>query len=832
MNLKTIALLFFFLMFQLVLYSQVDTFHKMEPCEPLMKLTRIIDQQGRVVIKDGKGFTYHEQETPGKVEFVVTGALGYHTMHVFDKKEKEIQTIPFRVDCESGIVDPENEWNTLFNYFKFNHLKTIRTEKYNNRIVQMHEICPRNDANAIRGTQYIYPTLKDGVELFGNLQHENGMIYDLYRWTDKINTSTLDGRSINTDHFVVIQDGWYYKQRFPVENDLEHFYVQWLWRAWKATGDTEWMKTWLPGAVKALQYSQNNALRWSKKYNLLKRGFTIDTWDFQPDNEGVRGDHMDVHEDVTNFGIMHGDNTGYAYSCNLLAEMLLATDEISEAEKWKSLGEDVFNRLVDVSWNGRYFFHYVPEDSSFKRDLGVDQSKQVSLSNAMALQRDIPDDMAQAILKTYQRIREEMPESSPGEYFGIYPPIEKGYSVMPYHYINGGVFAFIAGELAIGAFDHGFEKYGVEIMRNMKSLMDNQFGQLPYYWIGKKKNRPKTNFTTINIAEKASVDVLPSGFTDKNSWVGPGPEYALNILPNDRFQIDGIPFSLVNYKGNDNKGYLGIGKQGNYQDAATIDINKHAQSMYILHVLNGGGLAGWLTLNYEDGTEWRKYVHSGSEVNKWYFPKNVPYSRNTGWKCKMAWQGKNGYVDVGVYAWGFDNPYPEKKIKTVHFQDAGRGTRWLILGITISDQPKFFHTPDITRYYVNTGWNAGTFLSAIIEGLAGIKNEGLAFSEATVSPKWLFASERDVVATAKLPASGGYVSYRYQNPSEDSLLLEITSSGEKVKVEIPLPKNKNPRSLTLNGDKTDYQLENRFGKTYVVLNMKGKLYHKIEVILN
>ena len=829
MRVRILFLLVLFLAISLSSFSQLEVNHVKKVHKPLDSILVQSNQKGTVKIKDGKGNIYFQQETPAEFTFNTAGALGFHTINFYNSEGEEVQVVPFRVDCESGIEDSSGKWGRLFTWFKFNQLRSIRTEKYNHEIVQMHEICPRNDANAVRGTQYIYDRIRDGVELFGELQNDDGMIYDLYRWTDKTNTSTLDGRSNDPDHFVVIEDGWYYKQRFPVENDLEHFYVQWLWRVWKATGDTEWMKEWLPHAVKALEYSRTNPLRWSDKYQLLKRGFTIDTWDFQPDHEGYRGDHMDIHADVTDFGIMHGDNTGYAYSCNLLSEMLNAIGKKQDAKNWKILGDEVFKRLTDLSWNGEYFYHFIPEDSSHQRDLGVDQSKQVSLSNALALQRNIPDEMAQDILKTYQRIRKEMPESSPGEYFGIYPPIEKGYSVMPYHYINGGVFAFIAGDLAIGAFDHGFEEYGADIMSNMYNLMEEQFGQLPYFWIGKKESRPPTDFEQLDISELANVEVLDVNYRNENSWTGPGQEYALNVLPNDYLNIDDIPFNLIDFKANNNKGYIGIGTRGSYASKVIVPVNRNAKSLYILHTLNGGGLAGWMTINYKDGTSVRKYVQSGSEVNGWYFPKNVPYSRTTGWTCKMAWRGKNGFVDVGVHAWGLDNPHPEKKISNLTFTDSGLGKQWLIFGITLSDQPKFFNTPDITRYYVNTGWNAGTFLSTIIEGLAGIKNDGLAYSEATVSPKWLFAGEKDVAATAKLPASGEYVRYSYKNISDNSITLEVTSSGEKVEVEIPLPENKRSQSVTVNGKKTDYNVEDRFGKYYATLQVNGKLYHQIEV---
>src|SRR5690348_5051274 len=96
-------------------------------------------------------------------------------------------------------------------------------------------------------------------------------------------------------------------------------------------------------------------------------------------------------------------------------------------------------------------------------ELGVDASKQVSLSNAYSLNRGLEHDQCVAIIKTYLGIKGNLLEGSPGEWFTIYPPFGKGLDghSRQWQYMNGSVTPIVAGELARGAFEHGFESYGV-----------------------------------------------------------------------------------------------------------------------------------------------------------------------------------------------------------------------------------------------------------------------------------------------------------------------------------------------------------------------------------
>ena len=79
-------------------------------------------------------------------------------------------------------------------------------------------------------------------------------------------------------------------------------------------------------AARALDYCVTDTVRWSKRFQLLKRPYCIDSWDFQVDDEytpdAPLSPTMVIVPGKTKFGIFFGDNTGYYEACNQLAEML------------------------------------------------------------------------------------------------------------------------------------------------------------------------------------------------------------------------------------------------------------------------------------------------------------------------------------------------------------------------------------------------------------------------------------------------------------------------------------------------------------------------------
>ena len=88
-----------------------------------------------------------------------------------------------------------------------------------------------------------------------------------------------------------------------------------FYKHWKASGDNEWMKATLESAARALDYCVTDSIRWSKRFQLLKRPYCIDSWDFQVNDEYTPyapiSPTMVVVPGKTRYGIFFGDNTGY-----------------------------------------------------------------------------------------------------------------------------------------------------------------------------------------------------------------------------------------------------------------------------------------------------------------------------------------------------------------------------------------------------------------------------------------------------------------------------------------------------------------------------------------
>ncbi len=84
----------------------------------------------------------------------------------------------------------------------------------------------------------------------------------------------------------------------------------------------------------------------------------------------------------------------------------------------------------------------------------------------------------------------------------------------------------------------------------------------------------------------------------------------------------------------------------------------------------------------------------------------------------------------------------------------------MIMGVTLSDAPVFYQPPAIS-FGIPDNWGSAANVYALIEGLAGIRDAGVAYSRVILSPRWTAAGVKKVKATAKYEASGGYTAYQY-----------------------------------------------------------------------
>lgn len=334
-----------------------------------------------------------------------------------------------------------------------------------------HPVWLRDHTYQMRGFRYFEPDLKSVIEVFAANQDAKGGVFDYFT---KENTG----------------------KRVPCEADLEFLLVEAVYQTWQATGDDAWMVSLLPHLEKGMHYAMTDEQRWSKEHQLVKRPFTVDTWDFAYNPQGKYAPHSyrDIDEN-TSWCIMHGDNTGMFKAASHLACLYRHSGDSPRSEYWRKISAGFKERTNKLCWNGRFYTHQIHINPVNVE--GVDEKEQLSLSNAFNLNRGIVDfEQRCSIIEEYRRHKKNDPKYF-AEWFGIHPPFPpysfhpKGQDACnPGSYVNGGVLPLVGGELARGAFENGFEDYGLEILDCYFRLVETTGAYVWYFPDG----RPGTGF--------------------------------------------------------------------------------------------------------------------------------------------------------------------------------------------------------------------------------------------------------------------------------------------------------------------------------------------------
>jgi hypothetical protein len=346
----------------------------------------------------------------------------------------------------------------------------------------------RDHVHVMKAMKYLHPDVTSFIEFYLQNQTPEGLYFDYYY---PLNSGGINDRMRLFDkrYWKVFPEDSIQMHRLPVEADLEYLLVEGVYAVWQSTGDTAFVKKWLPTLVKGMNYSMTDPLRWSKKYSLVKRGYTLDTWDFMQlptsrqeytrNGGNVQKGIFDIDE-KTPMGIMHGDNSGmYAASVQLSKMFSLVGDQKS-SKKWTNEAEGFRKRTNALAWNGIFYAHFI-EDDPMPSYLKMDQKNTLSLSNPYDINRGLPTrEMAQSIIKTYIDLKEANKKNSFAEWYGIYPAVQPHFAdYKPGSYMNGGVNTIVAGELAKAAFQNGYETYGVDILQRLMELIKKHNGDLP-----------------------------------------------------------------------------------------------------------------------------------------------------------------------------------------------------------------------------------------------------------------------------------------------------------------------------------------------------------------
>ena len=346
-------------------------------------------------------------------------------------------------------------------------LQQLRTNIYADRsLVFVDKKILVTDKNWIRDHVHVMKAMRHweyDLSSFLNFiidtQREDGQYYEMLKQLDDKHWSF-----VNEDCYVMYPKDNLALIRLELEADIEYLVVEGAVYLYKTTGDDEWLRRVLPKLEKGINYITSDAKRWDREHGLVKRPFTIDTWDFTPLPDSHENRRIEPH---TPMSVMHGDNSGVYGAMHQLAWLNRRLGNETAAEEWEARAEIPRQNMFNYLWNGKFFIHQLHLNHS-----GVDgkENERLSLSNTYDINRGVTDlAQSRSIIEEYRSRKETT--SLFAEWFTVDPPYEQFAAFKKGKYVNGAISPFTAGELAKAAFNSGYEEYGWDIVQRFMKLV-------------------------------------------------------------------------------------------------------------------------------------------------------------------------------------------------------------------------------------------------------------------------------------------------------------------------------------------------------------------------
>lgn len=390
-------------------------------------------------------------------------------------------------NAQTRISDNQGKYKKLLNDIKQNMYVNARVEKVTLDGEERLMFVPwvRDHVHTMKAYKYWEKDMGSFIAFFMGRQTQAGMYYDYWEsYKDKNVGQLFFTNCFDRQFYFVDVENQNFFFRMPMEADLEYLMVEGVFTDWQTSGDVDYLHKWLPVLVKGMKYAMTDPLRWSEKYLMVKRPYTIDTWDFTSQPDSLKGvDRLLGHIDNTGKtpkGIMHGDNSGMYKACMQLSTLFSAVNQPELAKEWELQGELFLQRLNTVCWNGKYYAHFVPEDP-YPSHIKSDPLNSIGLSNTYSMNRGTTTpEMAASIIETYKKAGNETKAVAVAPWFGIYPFIQPhfgNYAVG--EYMNGAILPLVGGELCKAAFQNGYERYAVEQLNALEKIMKASEGRIP-----------------------------------------------------------------------------------------------------------------------------------------------------------------------------------------------------------------------------------------------------------------------------------------------------------------------------------------------------------------
>ena len=317
----------------------------------------------------------------------------------------------------------------------------------------------RDHVHVMKASKHWEYRFNDFLDFIIETQREDGQFFELIKQYDDCHW-----KYVNEDCYKIYPNDNLALVRLEVEADIEYLVVEGAANYYHVTGDDEWLSRCLPKLEKAIDYVTSDEKRFDKEHGLVKRGFTIDTWDFA---YGMPATNRRIEKD-TPMSIMHGDNSGVYQAMNQLAWFNRRLGNESKAVEWEKRAEALRNNMFKYLWNGSFFIHQLHLNHKGADNL---EKNRLSLSNTYDINRGVTDiDQSRKIIEEY--IERGKTTKLFAEWFSIDPPYESFNGYEAGKYVNGAVSPFTAGELAKAAFNNGYEEYGWNIIDRFINLVE------------------------------------------------------------------------------------------------------------------------------------------------------------------------------------------------------------------------------------------------------------------------------------------------------------------------------------------------------------------------
>ncbi len=395
-------------------------------------------------------------------------------------------------------------------------IHTLRSSIYSERAVifmdgrnmMVNKNWIRDHVHTMKGMKYFEYNMQQFLDFIIETQREDGQFFELAKQMDDFHKDFVDD-----DCKKMYPEDNMYLARLELEADVEYLVVEGAMQCYRLSGDDEWLNWALPRLERGIDYMTSDPDRWDEEHGLVKRVFTIDTWDFKHDHSKLY--NRRIEEDGW-MSIMHGDNSGVYQAMYQLAWFNRRLGREDKALDWEKRAEQLKENMFKYLWNGKFFMHQLHLNHN-----GLDdkESERLSLSNTYDMNRGVTTvEQARSIIEEYMARRETTDKFA--EWFTIDPPYEKFSGSKKGVYVNGSISPFTAGELAKAAFNYGYEEYGWDIISRFTELVERD-GRVYFLYYTDSKPQPQGGPCAWGAAALLSaVDEGLAGIVDKDVRYG------------------------------------------------------------------------------------------------------------------------------------------------------------------------------------------------------------------------------------------------------------------------------------------------------------------------